>query len=386
MAKINNPNTFTERLMIEKISGTISREDSMYLDELLETNAEIKRKWENIKESFEGPEAQRFLQNIDVENGWLKFKKGIRKKKQSRTILIRRLTVAASLLILFGIAAMFFFHSQTPNSIATVPGSNRNVKLYVNGTDLIDLSNYNSLSGFATLNNVKLTISKESLSYIASNNQAAGVLNTLVIPETQNYKLILSDGSEIWLNSLSQIKFPFVFAKNKREVWIKGEAYFKVAKNKARPFIVHTSLTDIQVLGTEFNVNAYDSLQVKTSLVNGLVNTCAANGKGVLLKPGFQSVFSKANEFQVTTFDSYNELSWMKGIYFFQNSSLDDIGDVVYRWYGITLVFDNDKISSNRFTGALMRYKPLKEFLDNLVLASNIKYRSDSDAIYLSAY
>lgn len=386
MTKMNNRNTFIEQLMIEKISGTISREDDIYLDELLGTNAEIKNKWENIKASFEEMGTQHFLQNIDVENGLLKLKKGIHRKRHGRTILIQRLTIAASLLILFGVAAMFFFHSQKPDTVASASGSGRNVKLYVNGDDLIDLSNYNPLSVITTSGNVKLTIGEESLSYIASGNQDTGTLNTLVIPETQNYKLILSDGSEIWLNSLSQIKFPFVFSKNKREVWVKGEAYFKVAKNKARPFVVHTSLTDIQVLGTEFNVNAYDSFQIKTSLVNGLVNTYAANGKSILLRPGFQSVFSKANEFQVTTFDSYNELSWMKGIYFFQNSSLDDIGDVVYRWFGITLVFDNTKISSNRFTGALMRDKPLKEFLDNLALASNIKYRTDSDAIYLSAY
>ena len=383
---MNNWDLHIEQLIVEKISGTINEEDSSYLDGLIETDAKIKEKWEKIKKKFQSLESQRFLQGIDAENGWLKFEKGIRRKKLGRTILIRRLTIAASFMIPLCIAAIFFFHSKTSNSIALVPNSDRNVKLYVNGTGLIDLSNYTSLSGIDTLNNVKLTINKGSLSYVASNNQASGTLNTLVIPETQTYKLTLSDGSEVWLNSLSQLKFPFIFSKDKREVWINGEAYFKVAKNRLWPFIVHTSLTDIQVLGTEFNVNTYDSLQIKTALVNGSINTRAANGRSILLKPGFQSVFSKTKEFKVAAFDSESELSWMKGVYFFQNSSLNDIAHIVYRWYGITLIFDNDKISSSRFTGALIKEKTLKEFLDNLVLTSNINisYRSDNGAIRLS--
>ena len=373
-----------EQLMIEKLSGTISPEDSIYLDRLLISEAEIRQRWEDIKGSFEADEPHRFLESIDTEDAWLHFKVRIEEKKQKRAILIRRLAVAASLMIPLFLAFLFFFHTKTSNGIVHVNSSDRSVKLYLKGSNPINLSNYTSTSIPANLRNVKLNVGNGSLSYVILKDQGTGPLNTLVIPETLTYKVTLSDGSEVWLNSLSQLKFPFEFSKEKREVWVNGEAYFKVAKNQYCPFIVHTSLTDIRVLGTEFNVNTYDSLQVKTALVRGSVNTSAANGKTILLKPGFKSVFSKRKQFQIRAFDGDSELSWMKGVYLFQNSSLNDIAIVVYRWFGETLIFDNPEISSIHFTGALIKGKPLNDFLDNLSLTSNISYRSDSGIIHLS--
>jgi transmembrane sensor len=372
-----------ERLMIEKLSGTISLEDSNYLDSLLRSEAEIRQQWEDVKESFEVGEPQRFLASLDTGNAWLKFRKGIEEKKYKRTILIRKVAVAASLMIPLFLVSLFYFHSKTPNAIVQVNSADRSVKLYLNGSDSINLSNYKSASIPASLKNAKLNIGNGNLSYVILKDQGTESLNTLAIPETLTYKVTLSDGSEVRLNSLSQLKFPFKFSKEKREVWVNGEAYFKVTKNQHCPFIVHTALTDIQVLGTEFNVNTYDSLQVKTDLVRGSVTTRAANGKTILLKPGFQSVFSKGKQFEITAFDSDSELSWMEGVYFFRNSSLKNIALVVYRWYGETLIFDNSELSSSYFTGALIKDKPIKDFLDNLALTSNISYRSDRGTIHL---
>lgn len=373
-----------EQIMIEKLSGTISPEDSIYLDKLLRNGAEIRQQWEDIKKSFEVGEPHRFLQSIDTEDAWSRFKIGIEGKKQKRVILIRRLSIAASIMIPLFFAIMFLSHSKTSNAIAHESSSDRNVKLYLKGYEPINLSNNTSFAIPATLKNVKLNVGNGSLSYAILKDQETGALNTLVVPETLTYKITLSDGSEVWLNSLSQLKFPFKFSKVKREVWINGEAYFKVTKNKYCPFIVHTSLTDIRVLGTEFNVNTYDSLEIKTALVTGSVNDSAANGSAILLKPGFQSVFSKNKKFRVSAFDSESELSWMKGIYLFQNASLKDIGLVVYRWYGETLIFDKPEISSIHFTGALIKGKPLKDFLDNLSLTSNITYTADNGMIHLN--
>jgi len=261
----------------------------------------------------------------------------------------------------------------------------RSVRLYLNGSKPIILSNNTLSPGSANLKNVKLNVSDGVLSYAVLKDQGTQSLNTLVIPETLTFEVILSDGSEVWLNSLSQLKFPFVFSKEKREVWVDGEAYFKVAKNPYCPFIVHTSLTDIKVLGTEFNVNTYDSLRINVALIRGSVRTSSKKGQSILLKPGFQAVYSDGKQFKVTSFDSFKALSWMKGIYFFQNSSLKDLAPVVYRWYADTLIFDSPKLLSSHFTGALIKNKSLKEFLDNLSLTSNISYRIDGNVIHLSS-
>jgi transmembrane sensor len=208
----------------------------------------------------------------------------------------------------------------------------------------------------------------------------------LVVPATMTYDLVLSDGIEVWLNSESQLKFPFSFSADKREVWVNGEAYFKVSRDAHRPLIVHTPAYDIQVLGTEFNVNAYDSLHSSTSLVSGAINTRAANGGSVVVKPGYQATFSRGEGFRITTFDSDSELSWMKGIYYFQNALLVDIAPVVQRWYGARLVFDDPKMAGSRFTGALRKGRPLNEFLENLSVTSGITYTSGNGVVHLATH
>lgn len=374
-----------EQLMIEKLSGIITAEDSIYLDNLLRSGTEMGQKWEELKASFEHGEPNHFLESIDTEKAWVNLKNGIKIKKEKRIILTRRLAIAASIMLPLLLSALFFFNSKTSKDIVKSSISERSVKLYLKGTKTINLSSYSLASSVPILKNVKLNVNKGVLTYEVLKDQDARTLNTLVIPETRTFKVILSDGSEVWLNSLSQLKFPLLFSKDKREVWVNGEAYFKVAKNQYCPFIVHTSLTDIKVLGTEFNVNTYDSLQVNVALIHGSVTTSSKMGQSILLRPGFQAVYNNGKQFNITNFDSFKALSWMQGIYFFQNSSLKDLAPLIYRWYAKTLVFDNMKLSSSHFTGALIKDKPLKEFLDNLSLTSNIRYRIDGDVIHLSS-
>jgi ferric-dicitrate binding protein FerR (iron transport regulator) len=186
---------------------------------------------------------------------------------------------------------------------------------------------------------------------------------------------------------MTELKFSFAFSANKREVWLNGEAYFNVAKDDHRPFIVHTPLTDIKVLGTSFNVNTYDSFEVKTSLVDGAVRTESARGSDqVLLKPGYEAVFSPHAGFAVHSFDTNNVLSWMSGVYYFEHATLKSIGPVISRWYGDSLIFDDPRAASSRFSGAMIKEKDLREFLDNLTLTSNIqiRYTNGGKEIHLS--
>ncbi|WP_431198411.1 FecR family protein [Mucilaginibacter sp. P25] len=103
--------------------------------------------------------------------------------------------------------------------------------------------------------------------------------STLLIPSKLNYRIVLSDGTQVWLNSVSSLRFPFSFLGKTREVYLTGEAFFKVAKNAAHPFIVHTGQTDVKVLGTEFNVNTYHADEIVTSLVEGSVSTSGGISK-----------------------------------------------------------------------------------------------------------
>lgn len=372
-----------EQLMLEKLTGMISQEASHYLDSLLESDEEVYAQWEEIKKNFNG-DPHNYLQKLNEDDAWDHVKEGIRVRWSQRRRRIRTLAIAASLLLLAVAAGLIFYPVKTPSGFVRTEQKNKDVKLYIGGSRAINLSQYKDTLTLPTLNNISLKIGNGNLSYIPAKDRVDQDLNTLVIPVTKTYKITLSDGTEVTLNSISQLEFPFTFSESKREVWLNGEAYFRVVKDDNRPFIVHTPLTDIIVLGTEFNVNTYDSLTVYTSLVEGAVSTHAANGESIELKPGYEAIFSKAKGFNIKAFDRNNLLSWIHGIYYFQNTPLKDIVPVIHRWYGATLIFDDQEVSSLRFTGAVLKNSPLRDFLDNLSLTSKIKYSNKGGVIHIS--
>jgi ferric-dicitrate binding protein FerR (iron transport regulator) len=375
-----------EQLMMERIIGMISEDDARYLEGLLLQDRETRHKWEKINRDFGRGGLHHSLQGIHTNKAWARIKDGIAVRRRNKILKIRRLAIAGALMLPLFAAMVLFYRSKNLAPIAQAQIVNRNVRLYVGGRQTINLSNDTDSSSQLVQSNVSLKINNGSLSYVPLNNQVSHALNTLVVPATASYKLTLSDGTEVSLNSMSQLEFPFTFSGDKREVWLNGEAYFKVAKDDRHPFIVHTPLTEIRVLGTEFNVNSYDSFQVKTALVEGAVSTRAAGGKSIFLKPGYKAVFSSGRGFNVSTFDRSNTLSWMQGVYYFQNASLKNIATVIHRWYGDTVIFDDPKSSSSRFTGAMLKNKPLKEFLENLALTSNIRYYDKDGATHISAH
>lgn len=374
---------YIEQMMKEKLAGIINEEDRKYLDALINGDPEIRAEWEKMQQSFDPGETGYYTDGLDADGAWAHLKKEIEEKKRSRSAVVYKLTIAAAFLILLMTAAFYFYPSgsRVQEVIAEAPAPDKSIKLLVAGSGEIDLSN---ASGVTDISSAQLNINSEGLSYVPKEDVSNHALNTLVVPETLTYKLSLPDGTEVWINSMSKIKFPFVFPKDKREVWVEGEAYFNVAKNSRQPFIVHTALTEIRVTGTAFNVNAYDSLHIKTALVEGAVSAKAMEGKEVHIKPGYEATLRSGTEFDIAPFDSNSELSWMRGIYFFQNASVKEIANVIRRWYGDALAFDNAAVASSRFTGALIKDRPLREFLDNLVTTSNIRYQVLDGKIRLS--
>lgn len=371
-----------EQLIIERLTGVISEEDSFYLDGLLNTDEGVRSQLEKAREKLEGSS----LVNpglLDEQKAWNQVKEGIVERRRNRSLRMRRWAVAASLMIPLIIGGVYLFRKPHTALIAGVHTVDKGVKLYLSGSGVVNLSKYGSTD--SVFQHVKLKIGNGNLSYVPINGTQSRAMNTLVIPATATYQITLSDGTKVSLNSMSRLKFPFAFSGAKREVYLEGEAYFKVAKDADHPFIVHTSLTDIEVLGTEFNVNSYDSSRVKTALVSGSVSASAVGGGHILLKPGYKAVFSRSNGFDVSKFDPNNELSWMQGIYYFQNASLESISGMIYRWYGDTLVFDDRKASESRFTGAMLKDNPLTELLDNMVVTSNIHYYHKDGVIHISA-
>ena len=190
-------------------------------------------------------------------------------------------------------------------------------------------------------------------------------MKTISTPRGKDYELVLSDGTVVLLNADSKITFPTRFTGNKRTVKLVGEAYFKVSKNKHRPFIVETGNLYTKVLGTEFNLKAYPHSDVNVTLIKGSV-AVNAEGKEVMLKPGENAEYSENKDIEVTTVDTEGYIQWKDGYFYFDNVPLIDVVRDLGRWYNVNIEIRNNSLMSYRLHFIASRKASIKEFVDNL--------------------
>jgi transmembrane sensor len=213
------------------------------------------------------------------------------------------------------------------------------------------------------------------LSYQKNTGNSKAEWNTISTPIGGQYQLILSDGTKVWLNAASSIRFPTKFNKVNREVYTTGEAYFEVknitSKNRRKiPFKVFSGGQAIEVLGTQFNVNAYaDQDIMKTTLIEGSVRLSATkNRSGTLLRPGEHAENNlKTNKITVSEADVESDIAWKTGFFRFNQTKLTDLMKQLERWYPIEVVYDND-IPNENFFGKIDRSYTLSEVLKVLQL------------------
>lgn len=203
--------------------------------------------------------------------------------------------------------------------------------------------------------------------------------NTLTTPKGGQYRLTLSDGTKVWLNAASSIRFPVTFPEDERTVEISGEVYFEVEHDENRPFLVHAGSSVIEDLGTAFNVKAYEEENgVTTTLLEGEVKV----GE-VFLKPGEQAVQEPGKKTKVLTdINTGDEIAWKEGFFAFRNASLPSIMRSLSRWYDLEVVYENEEVEGQRFSGKIDRSLTLRQVLDGLRLtAANFEIKSDRKVI-----
>ncbi|WP_222539090.1 FecR family protein [Pedobacter polysacchareus] len=334
---------------------------------------------EGLEDELQDSEAVNLVLHHNRESIHKKINKELVLKSSSWRIYLR----AAAVLGLITACSWYFFsanstHQLSGNKILAsgdiAPGSTR-ARLTLSNGESIDLENASegevvSKNGesYAKILGGKLTCFLQS----ANHNDTA--YNTITTPKGGVYELVTPDGSKIWLNAASELKFPTTFAAGKRVVELKGEAYFEIAKDKKRPFIVKTAGQETEVLGTHFNINHYaDELATTTTLLEGSVRVRSLNAKGkVLLSPGEQSVL-KGQELKVQKADESAALDWMNGKIVFKNETLSSIMRKVSRWYGVDVQIKG-AIGDLEFWGAVSRNNNLSSILNYLKETEDIDY------------
>ncbi|WP_207426072.1 FecR family protein [Pedobacter sp. SYSU D00535] len=198
--------------------------------------------------------------------------------------------------------------------------------------------------------------------------------NTIATPVGGQYKVILSDGTLVWLNALSSIRFPATFSPSERRVEITGEVYFEVAKDRKRPFKVFTGTQTVEVLGTHFNINAYPEVEgIQTTLFEGSVRV-SKGAKSVKLKPGEQARVARVLTVRKLE-DAASTVSWLSGTFYFKDAGIKNVMREAARWYDLEVEYQGEP-SQKQLNGKISKNVPLSQFLSMLEF-SGIKYRQE---------
>ncbi|MBN8851214.1 MAG: hypothetical protein BGO55_10075 [Sphingobacteriales bacterium 50-39] len=313
------------------------------------------------------------------DNVWQKIQQGRGQHKERsgwlHRPLVRVAALAASLLVCVCMIWLFRSHpagKKTGEMVAVndiKPGADKAILTLANGEQIIlDSSQDGSIArqGATTVLKFNGVISYSQHAGPDKGGQGPVLYNTITTPRGGQYELVLPDGSRVWLNSASSLRFPTAFTGTKREVELKGEGYFEIEKDRDRPFAVAVNDMKVQVLGTRFNTMAYpDEKTINTTLLDGSV--VVTEGKlEKKLEPGQQAAFDSAGgRLSVSKADVQQVIAWKTGLFEFSNTDLAAIMRQLARWYDIEVVY---KVAPNKIPlgGSISRKLNLKEVLDLL--------------------
>lgn len=272
--------------------------------------------------------------------------------------------------------------AQVPLGEDISPGKSGAILILGDGSKVVLDSSQN---GTITMQgNAAVDIENGVVSYELVGTDTAVVFNTMTTPRGRKYRLVLADGSVIWLNSESAVTFPTSFPGNERVVTIEGEAYFEVARHIDKPFIVKTGdRQEIRVLGTQFNINAYENESViKTTLIKGSIQVEARSGETVVLQPGQQATVAEFGSIKTRNNTDLEEVvAWKKGFFHFQNADIKTVMRQLSRWYDVEVSYPAT-LPDWSFTGEIGETLTLKEVLDGLAF-TNIKFKIDGRKLIL---
>ncbi|WP_316821074.1 FecR family protein [Pedobacter gandavensis] len=294
-----------------------------------------------------------------------------------------KLAVAAMLIITLSIAFHFYNPGNQDQPILHGPDKISQSLESSNNKAMLTLADGRTISLDAAKNGeiaeqagVRITKTKDGqLVYkgVAKEN----AFNTIATPRGGQYQINLPDGTKVWLNAASSLSYPAAFIGNKREVKLEGEAYFEVASHKKMPFIVQSKGQEVEVLGTHFNVNAYeDEPQIKTTLLEGRVKVKLNNSNAMaLLEPGQQSI-SVFHRLDVATINVAEVVAWKEGYFLFQDEDIRSIMRKISRWYDVEVVYGAN-ISVNKIGGKISRTKSLESVLKTLSKTDKFNFKLD---------
>ena len=380
--------TYTEIpfLLSKALLGTLSEEEERALQQWRDESPENEQLYESEMNTEYIVQKSHEVARVNIVNGYMNVLQ--KRKRNVRVRRVRRIVSIAAGVVLPLLAVVLWYGtrekigdvSEQVTSVIRHGGVKAELVLADGTTRILGSEVTDSL---LVQQGANIVVQNQGVSYRVDSSVVEERYNTLRVPRGGEYSITLSDGTIVYLNSESELRYPVNFVGRDRRVYLSGEAYFDVVQDEVHPFIVDMGNSSVRVLGTSFDVRAYaDEDEVLTTLVQGSVKFSAGK-EFVTLEPGKQAVLGKSGSIETREVDTYLYTAWKEGVFAFKRQRLEEIMKVVARWYDVNIFWENVSQKEVTFTGKMKRYDDFSKVVEVLEMTGNTEFVIKENNIFI---
>jgi ferric-dicitrate binding protein FerR (iron transport regulator) len=397
------PHFEISKLIVKFLEGKLTPDESEKLNRWIEENDQHRQLWERLTDPDHLEANLKKWKSEDLDQAWVNLQFKIKSSQQSagrrRGREILRYAAAIIGITFVGLTAKYFFGNKLSTEgkgsgqtqVAEILPQGKTAQLVLGNGTVVHLDG-NKSAPIVEEDGTKVFSDQNGVHYSSNNRgDTKEIYNTLIVPRSGEYRVVLSDGTKVWLNAASSLKYPTNFGSKQRKVILSGEGYFEVTKDAKRPFIVKTENTQVEVLGTKFNVSAYtEDSKNKISLAEGKVvvqQLKEGENERVVLTPGYGAVVEKDKSgIQTTHVNLEAELAWKDAMFIFEDEALGSIMKKLSRWYDVNVEFEPGVDTMFHFTGHIEKYENLAKTLHLLELTRKVSFDIKDHDITVKLY
>lgn len=375
-------NNYIRRLIQLDLVGGLSPEEKGKLEDWINESEEHRLLFCKIKKQLSINEIRNYLQT-DVEDAWKKVREKtfgappVRPRIRPKWLKYAAVVIPVSL----SLSLWYAWKEKMENKQATV--ACLSPVLTLDNGEKYQLDPEEQTEIYVN-EEVKAYQTGGGLIYDTTARQEENKYNRIEVPRGSEYWIVLPDGTRVWLNAATELKYPVAFHAKERRVYLKGEAYFEVAPDKNRPFYVETEEVKIRVLGTVFDVNTHYTRGVRTVLVEGAVALEWGDQKEIRMKPGELADFDRTTtEVTLKEVDVTSYISWKEGYFVFEDEPLEEIMHTLSLWYDKEFLFVGKRSRALHFSGHIKRYERIETILSAITDVTGVEFRMNGQIILI---
>ena len=376
------------RLIVKDLQGCISLEEKIVLNKWLEESSENREIYHRVQGRVNREERQRIIRKLNKRAAWERVDRNT--KKYRHPILRRCMKYAATIVLPLFMVGVGFYLIRDKEEIHPVAEMVK-ISPGVTKAELVLADGHKVVLGTETIDSlvseegVNIVKDGNGVSYLGNKEEGDLAYNIMRVPRGGEFKVRLQDGTLVYMNSETELKYPVRFVGKERRVYLSGEAYFEVQRDTTKPFIVVMNGNEVRVLGTEFNVRSYEDEKCQfTTLVAGKVLLTTHDHRCIELLPNEQGIVDPQGDIRKEQVDVALYTAWKDGNFVFRKQSLEHIMEIVERWYDLKVIFEDEWCKQVSFSGNVERYDDFSKLAEMLEATGSVKFRIKNNEIYVT--